>query len=81
MRQLMTFTTVLLIVLLSCSAVFAQGAFRGAATAGSYDPRDFSGIWLLQDAIETIGPNPAMQSEWFPPNHVRCGTDGDHLHL
>lgn len=54
----MTLTTVLAVVLVSSAAVFAQGAFRGAVTAGPFDARDFSGIWLLQRATQSIGPTP-----------------------
>jgi hypothetical protein len=71
MRRLMTITTVLTLMVLFSTAVFAQGGPTGekaranersvAVSSGPFDAHDFTGIWLLQRATETIGPNaPAM---------------------
>jgi hypothetical protein len=67
MRRFSLVTIVLLIALLCCSVLLAQDGPSGekaranartTTTSGPFDPKDFSGIWLLQRATQTIGPNP-----------------------
>jgi hypothetical protein len=67
MRRFRLFTIVLLIALLCSSTLLAQEGpggekaranARTANTSGPFDAKDFSGIWLLQRATQTIGPNP-----------------------
>src|SRR5215510_2771692 len=68
MRRLISLTIVLVVVLSFSVAVYAQGGptsekaranERGTAvTSGPFDAHDFSGIWLLRQGEDTIGPNP-----------------------